>query len=218
MTTFITGLPYSGIEDVIETLSYSGNDANWSNLGKIVSSIIPHFDVCNNSVEALLAFIDAYASIIERCPVFDASYEWAENIPRMCSWDPNAKFICMVSNPATIIATNERAYREGLLFASKSNIASRAYAFASPEGLLGHQYAQLKDAVTMGLKPNMLFVDYDKLLKMPAVQYARISEFLGGAVKLNINETDYIPINPVEYIGLELYQQYNREIFWDAWV
>ena len=25
-------------------------------------------------------------------------------------------------------------------------------------------------------------------------------------------------INCVDYLGLDLYQQYNREIFWDAWI
>lgn len=223
MTYFITGLPYSGIEDVVESLSYSGNNAHLSELGKVVSKILgemygPEYRIG----DAIMSFIKAYIGEKdwEGCASFDASLEWAENIPHMCEFDPDAKFICMVRNPSIIVALNEQAFRERLYSAPKSSIASRAYAYAAPDGRLGHQYAMLKDAVSMGYKKNMLFVDIDKLCKMPGAEYSRIAQFVGGPVQLgsSMNGVDYTPINPVEWIGLDLYQQYNREIFWDAWV
>ena len=29
---------------------------------------------------------------------------------------------------------------------------------------------------------------------------------------------DKTTVNCVEYLGLDLYQQYNNQIFWDAWI
>lgn len=123
-----------------------------------------------------------------------------------------------------------------------TNIASRAYYYSSPEGPLGMAHRNLKDAVTMGYLDRLLFVDYNKYCSTPKAQTKRIYDFLElpyfdhdfqniqqeetyndiaiglpglHKVKPQINKTT---VNCVEYIGLDLYEQYNREIFWNAWI
>lgn len=123
-----------------------------------------------------------------------------------------------------------------------SSIASRAYYYASPEGPLGMAHRNIQDAVTMGYLDRLLFIDYNRYCNMPKTQTKRIYEFLEikpfehnfekieqteeynyttvglpdlHKVKSKIDRTT---VNCVEYLGLQLYEQYNSEIFWDAWI
>jgi sulfotransferase len=121
-----------------------------------------------------------------------------------------------------------------------SNIASRAMFWSGPGGALGLAHRNLKDAITMGYLDRFLFVDYNRYCSTPKAQTKRIYDFLElpyyehdfenieqkekynnlGLVNLHkIKPTlDRTVINCVEYLGLELYEQYNREIFWNAWI
>ena len=125
---------------------------------------------------------------------------------------------------------------------SGSNIASRAMYYAGPGGVLGANHKNVKDAITMGYLDRLLFVDYNRLCNTPKAQMKRIYEFLEldnyehdfnnitqeekyndlavGLPNLHKikNSIDKTTINCVEYLGLELYEQYNREIFWNAWI
>ena len=123
-----------------------------------------------------------------------------------------------------------------------SSIATRAYYYAGPEGPLGLAHRNLKDAITMGYLDRLLFVDYNLFCGSPKSQTKRIYEFLDlppfehdfkkidqeekfndfavglpnlHKVKPELSKTT---VNCVQYLGLELYEQYNREIFWNAWV
>lgn len=123
-----------------------------------------------------------------------------------------------------------------------STIASRAYFYAGPNGPLGLSHASIKDAITMGYLDRLLFVDYGRYCSSPKSQTKRIYDFfelpsfehnfsrleqtehyndvpVGLAnlhkIKPELKKTT---VNCVEYLGLDLYQQYNREIFWDAWI
>ena len=123
-----------------------------------------------------------------------------------------------------------------------SSIPGRAYFFASPTGTMGLAYQALKDAVTMGYLDRLLFIDYNRFCNSPKSQMKRIYDFFelpsfehnfkqidqtevydGYAIKLpNLHKIkpsiQKTTVNAVEYLGLDLYQQYNREIFWDAWI
>lgn len=123
-----------------------------------------------------------------------------------------------------------------------STIASRAYYYASPEGPLGVAHKHISDAVTMGYLDRLLFVDYNLYCGNPKSQTKRIYDFLElphydhdfnnivqdenyndlaiglpnvHKIKPSLSKTT---VNCVQYIGLELYEQYNREIFWNAWI
>lgn len=123
-----------------------------------------------------------------------------------------------------------------------SSIASRAYFYANPEGPMGLSHRNIKDAITMGYIDRLLFVDYNRFCSSPKSQTKRIYDFFElpsfthdfenivqeekyydvsvglpnlHKVKPSLQKTT---VNCVEYLGLDLYEQYNREIFWDAWI
>lgn len=123
-----------------------------------------------------------------------------------------------------------------------STIASRAFYYAGPQGAMGLSHQFIKDAVTMGYLDRMLFIDYNRFCNSPKSQLKRIYDFfelpafthnfekidqeevyndtatsLPGLHKIK-PKLDKTTVNCVEYLGLDLYQQYNSQIFWDAWI
>lgn len=122
-----------------------------------------------------------------------------------------------------------------------STIANRAMFYAGPNGPLGLAHGCIKDAITMGYLDRFLFVDYNRFCGNPKSQTQRIYDFFelpefehnfkkieqhevynDSAVGLpNLHkikpEISKTSVNCVKYIGLELFEQYNREIFWNAW-
>jgi sulfotransferase len=123
-----------------------------------------------------------------------------------------------------------------------NSIASRAFYYSGPEGPLGKAHQGLKDAITMGYLDRFIFVDYNLFCGSPKAQTKRIYDFFElpsfehdfkkieqveqyndlavglpnlHKIKPELNKTT---INCVKYIGLDLYEQYNREIFWNAWI
>ena len=123
-----------------------------------------------------------------------------------------------------------------------STIAARSYFYAGPTGTMGLAHASIKDAVTSGYLDRLLFIDYSRFCNSPRSQMKRIYEFFElpqfdhnfkeiVQTEQFIDPTTGVPnqhrikpslerstLNCVEYLGLDLYQQYNREIFWDAWI
>ena len=82
----------------------------------------------------------------------------------------------------------------------------------------------------MGYLDRMLFVDYGLYCGSPRSQTQRIYDFfelddfehdfnnipqLVPGVKSRI---DKVSVNCVQYLGLNLFEQYNSEIFWNAWI
>jgi sulfotransferase len=132
--------------------------------------------------------------------------------------------------------------RADLTLREGSSIASRAYYYAGPDGAMGQAHRHIKDAIIMGYLDRFLFVDYSRFCNSPKAQTKRIYDFFElphydhdfqnlkqeevyndhavglpnlHKIKSEVNKTT---VNCVEYLGLELYEQYNREIFWNAWI
>lgn len=123
-----------------------------------------------------------------------------------------------------------------------SSIASRAYYYAGPDGPMGMAHRHIKDAIIMGYLDRFLFVDYGRYCSSPRAQTKRIYDFFElpyfdhdfqnlkqeemyndhavGLPNLHKIKPEVIKttVNCVEYLGLDLYEQYNREIFWNAWI
>jgi len=132
--------------------------------------------------------------------------------------------------------------RSDSVLRESSSVSTRAYYYAGPEGSLGPAHRNLKDAITMGYLDRLLFIDYNRFCSTPKAQTKRIYDFFeikhfdhdfenitqeeeynDKAVGLpNLhkikNTLDRTTLNCVEYLGLDLYEQYNREIFWNAWI
>jgi sulfotransferase len=209
------------------------------------------YDNPQAKVGVLKGILNGYHSHIEKPIIVDKDRGWVGQIALLESiLDRPVKMICMVRNPAEILASFEKLRRNNPQYHSLpdqglgagSTIAARAMFYAGPGGALGMAHAQVKDAITMGYKDRLLFVDYNKFCSHPKNQTQRIYDFLElpkfehnfkkidqtehynddvvglknlHKVKPSIEKST---INCVEYLGLELYQQYDSQIFWDAWV
>lgn len=136
-------------------------------------------------------------------------------------------------NPTVATATD-------MNLGSMSTIASRAMFYSGPDGAMGIAHTLIKDALTMGYMDRLLFVEYNRFCNTPKSQMARIYKFfeiesfehdfdnieqdevyndfahnLPNLHKIK-PKVDRTTVNPVDYLGLDLFQQYNSQIFWDA--
>ncbi len=259
---FISGLPRSGStlianllkqnpeihgESVSSLSSIFGTvNANW---GNIDSNKEYRNDKAKTGV--LNGILEGYYSHIDKPIVFDKDRGWVPLIGQLeAVLQRQVKMIICVRNPAEILTSFERLRKENPLFFTNadahlregSNIASRAYYYAGPDGALGLSHRNLKDSVTMGYIDRFLFVDYNRFCNSPKSQTKRIYEFFElpdfkhdftkieqlesyndlaiglpnlHKIKPTLEKTT---VNCVEYLGLDLFEQYNREIFWDAWI
>lgn len=192
--------------------------------------------------------LSGYYSHVNKPFIFDASRQWVSQIGLLESvLQKKVKILVMVRNPAEILASFEKLKINNPTYfmpadqtlRETSTVASRAYFYAGPTGSMGLTYALIKDAITMGYLDRLLFVDYGRYCNTPKAQTKRIYDFFEiphfDHDFSNIEKSGYYPsgfpnlhktktklekttINCVEYLGLDLYQQYNREIFWDAWI
>lgn len=259
---FISGLPRSGSTLITNILKQNPkiHGESVSSLASIFASIHAswnnieanqEYENVNAKKGVLRSILQGYYSHIDRSIVFDKDRGWIPLIGVLeAVLEQKVKIIVCVRNPAEILSSFERLRKENPLFFSRpdfhlregSNITSRAYYYASPEGPLGLAHRNLKDSITMGYLDRLLFVDYNRYCNSPKSQTKRIYDFLElpnfehdfenikqeekyndlavGLPNLHkIKPTlDKTTVNCVEYLGLELYEQYNREIFWNAWI
>jgi sulfotransferase len=259
---FIAGLPRSGStiltnilkqtpkihgESVSSLSSIFGSiNASWSNI-----EANQEYNNVDAKVGVLKSVLQGYYSHIDKPFVIDKDRGWIPLLPQVeAILGRKVKIIVCVRNPAEILTSFEKLRKENPLFFTRadltlregSNIASRAYYYAGPEGAMGLSHRNIKDAITMGYLDRFLFIDYNRFCNSPKSQTKRIYEFL----ELPKHEHDFekivqtevyndLPIglpnlhkvkpsldrttvNCVEYLGLDLYEQYNREIFWNAWI
>lgn len=259
---FISGLPRSGStlitnllkqNPVIHGESVSSLASIFGSINASWGSIESNREYPNNHAKlgVLNGILDGYYSHIHKPIVFDKDRGWVPLIGQLeAVLQKSVKMIICVRNPAEILTSFERMRKENPLFFTNvdahlregSNIASRAYYYAGPDGALGLSHRNLKDAITMGYIDRFLFVDYNRFCNSPRSQTKRIYDFFELPEFAhdfeNISQTENyndlavgLPdlhkikpsllkttVNCVEYLGLDLYEQYNREIFWDAWI
>ena len=259
---FISGLPRSGStllanilkqnpeihgESVSSLSSIFGSiNASWSNMEQN-----QEYNNTDAKVGVLKSILQGYYDHIDKPIVVDKDRGWIPLLPQVeAILGRKVKIIVCVRNPAEILTSFERLRKENPLFFTRadltlregSNIASRAYYYAGPEGAMGLSHRNIKDAITMGYLDRFLFIDYNRFCNSPKSQTKRIYEFLELPVfehnfenivqTENYNDLaiglpnlhkvkpslDRTTVNCVEYLGLDIYEQYNREIFWNAWI
>lgn len=259
---FIAGLPRSGstlISNIlkqnpkIHSESVSSLSAIFGTINANWNTFEPNKEYRNDNAKigVLKSVLDGYYSHIDREIIFDKDRGWVPLIgPVEEILQRQVKIIICVRNPAEILTSFEKLRKENPLFFTNvdsvlregSNLASRAYYYAGPEGPLGLSHRNLKDAITMGYLDRFLFIDYNRFCNSPKSQTKRIYDFFEFSnfehdynkieqteeyndvsiglpnlhkIKPTLEKTT---VNCVEYLGLDLYEQYNREIFWDAWI
>lgn len=180
--------------------------------------------------------------------IFDKDIMWINKIGLLeDALQKEIKILCPVRNPAEILSSYEKMRRNNpskciLPENGKTTIASRCFHYAGPDGILGVSHALHKDAIVAGYLDKLLFVDYNNFCSTPKMQLKRIYDFfelpkfnhdinnIEQTEKYNDVVTGYVDlhkvrpqlekqtVNCIEYLGLELYDQYNKQIFWDAWI
>lgn len=259
---FISGLPRSGTTLITNILKQnpSIHGEAVSSLASILGSVHaswaemePNKEYINMDAKkgVLKSILQGYYEHIDRPIVFDKDRAWISQINLLENlFEEKVKILICVRNPAEILSSFERIRKENPLFFTRtdshlresSNIATRAYYYAGPDGPLGSSHRNLKDAITMGYLDRFLFIDYNRFCNTPKSQLKRIYDFFELPEFThdleNIKQTEvynYLPLglpdlhtikpvidrtvyNCVEYLGLDLYEQYNREIFWNAWI
>lgn len=190
-------------------------------------------DSKKRSIKGLIyGYLSSYSSTAH----FDNNIFWLPILPQLeAVLERPVKLLVCVRNPAEIVTSFERSRRTNPLVVSEidyatkggASIAARAFSYAGPEGVLGKTYQQIKDSVTSGYLDRMLFVDYGLYCNSPKSQTKRIYDFFelekfdhdfNNIPNNSRKQLDKTVVNCVQYIGLDLYEQYNREIFWNAWV
>jgi sulfotransferase len=259
---FISGLPRSG-STLITNLFKQNPDIHGesvSSLASLVGSVNSSWnqyetnkEYVNDKAKAgtIRGMLSGYHAHADKPIIMDKDRGWIPLIGVVEEvLQRKAKVIACVRNPAEILSSFERLRRENPLYFTQvdaalregSNISSRAFYYAGPDGALGLSHRNLKDAITLGHLDRILFVDYNRFCSTPKAQMKRIYEFLelpnyehdfenivqeevyndlaNGLPNLHKIKPslDKTTINCVDYLGLELYEQYNREIFWNAWI
>ena len=259
---FISGLPRSGSTMISNILKQNPkiHAEPVSSLASIFASTHANWDIFDTNKEypnelakvgVLSSILEGYYKHIDKPFIFDKDRQWVYQIGLVETiLQKKVKILCMVRNPAEILASFEKLRKNNPTYfvisdqhlKENSSIASRAYYIANPSGSLGIAHTAIKDAVIMGYLDRLLFVDYGRYCNSPKSQTKRIYDFFElpyfehdfgnidenntynhfaagypnlHKVKPKLEKTT---INCVEYLGLDLYQQYNREIFWDAWI
>lgn len=224
---FISGLPRSG-SSIIQSI-LSQNSEIYSDKSSFLANCFNNIHLSWNNVESekykknvLFGILKNYYKDIEKSIVFDKHISWINNINLLENLlGEKVKILCPVRNPAEILSSFEKTRRNNPINAEDVGltIAARCLNYAGPNGTLGLSHAYIKDAITTGFLDRILFLDYNRFCNSPKSQTKRIYDFF----ELPFFEHDYskikkTTINCVQYLGLDLYEQYNREIFWDAWV
>lgn len=259
---FISGLPRSGSTLITNILKQNPkiHGESVSSLASVFGSINASWSSIDSNKEyrndqakfgVLNGVLSGYYSHINKPIVFDKDRGWVPLIGALeAVMQKQVKMIICVRNPAEILTSFEKMRKENPLFFTNadahlregSNIASRAFYYAGPDGALGLSHRNLKDAIVMGYLDRFLFIDYNRFCNSPKSQTKRIYEFFELPEFTHdysrINQTEVyndlavgLPnlhkikpslekttVNCVEYLGLDLYEQYNREIFWNAWI
>lgn len=228
---FISGLPQSGgtlIGNILkqnpdihaESASslrnvFEGVRISWNNMPD------KNTKVRNNVLKSIL---NGYYEDQSKPIIFDKNSAWVTNIGMLENLlQKQVKVLVPVRNPAEIISSFEKTYRENsldiVLPKAGMSIAARAYYYAQPEGLLGTAHTDIKDAITSNYKDRLLFVEYNRYCNSPKSQTKRIYDFFEiPSYDHDFTSIKKETINCVNYIGLNLFEQYNREIFWNAWI
>jgi len=230
---FVAGLPKSGANLIMRGLMDHPDVLidDLSCLEQLFTSLLygmPESEVrmsYEQRASVLRGLLDSYYVGFDHPVVVTKSVGWLSKLhvlKRVLGDD--FKVICPVRNPAEILSALELERRDNPFKIQEADravgeggsIAARCYHYAKPEGRMGAAHAMLLDATIQGFKPNMLFVDYQKLCGTPKTQLNRIGSFIG------LEEHDYQPairkaeINTVAVIGLDLTDQYSRQIFWST--
>jgi sulfotransferase len=119
--------------------------------------------------------------------VFDTNRVWPAKLPILTRLFPEAKFLCCVRRPASIVDSVERLIRSNPMelsgifgFEPGGTIFSRAQGLMSPTGLVGFALDALREGYYSPLAAGrMWLIEYEALAKHPGPTINAIYDWLG---------------------------------------
>jgi len=234
---FITGVPKSGTSLITSVLKQNKDIhiEEKSFLNNIFANLALNWTENDSKKESVFnSLIEGYYKDTSKKVVFDRGNMWPQLIPLTNAlFKEPVKILCVVRNLAQILSVLEKEYREkpfNLIFAGDqiSTVEGRCQGHASSNGLVGNVLLGIHDAIMGGYDEQFLFVDYNNFCNEPKSQLQRITEFFNiPEAEYDLKNIDYKGkkvslqpeyVNCVEYIGINLYEQYSKATFWDAWI
>lgn len=120
--------------------------------------------------------------------IFDTSRRWCSKLSVLNALFPDFKIIACVRNVSWIIDSLERAVQRNALrppfmfnFQTGSTVYNRVEGVAFGEGLVGYSYNALKDAFYGEHAHHLMLLQYETLVRDPAMAMAAVYDFVGEA-------------------------------------
>lgn len=120
--------------------------------------------------------------------IFDTSRKWCSKLPMLSKLFPDFKIIACVRNVSWIIDSLERAIQKNALrpsfmfnFQTGSTVYNRVEGLSFGEGIVGYSYNALKDAFFGEHTHHLMLLQYETLVRDPAMAMAAVYDFIGEA-------------------------------------
>lgn len=133
-------------------------------------------------------FASYYGDDITANVIFDTSRTWCAKLPVLAALFPHFKVIACVRHVSWIIDSLERAIRSNALrpsflvdFQTAGTVYNRAESVAMGEGIVGYPYNALKEAFYGEHASHLMLLQYETLVRDPAVAMAAVYDFIGEA-------------------------------------
>jgi sulfotransferase len=134
----------------------------------------------------LAAVFDAYyAEAAPETVIFDTNRGWTTKLPALVELFPNARMVCCVRNPASILDSVESLVRRNAYELSGifnydpgGTVYSRVEGLASAAGMYGFSLNALREAVYGPHSDRLLIVRYESLVGNPLGTLAAIYGFI----------------------------------------
>ena len=130
-------------------------------------------------------FFNWYADV-DKPVIFDLHKWWSQRIDAIHLLFPTAKILCPMRDPAWVIDSYERIFRQYPLHASALygydttwNVYTRVETLSGPTGGLGLQYNSMREAYFGPYRNKLIIIDYDDICATPNDVMASVYEQLG---------------------------------------
>ncbi|NII73994.1 sulfotransferase [Dyella sp. SG562] len=131
-------------------------------------------------------FASYYGTEFTAQVIFDTNRTWCAKLPVLNRLFPEFKVIACVRHVSWIVDSLERAIQRNALrpsfmanFQTGGTVYHRVEGFAMGEGIVGHAYNALKDAFFGEHASHLMLLQYETLVRDPAMALAAVYDFIG---------------------------------------
>lgn len=192
---FISGLPRSG--STLLTSILNQNPRFFANISdplcNCVTSIIYNIS-CDPSNKTIIKeekldnivydFFNSYYNECHKNVIFNTNRRWTKNTHLLKKLYPNFKMIVCIRDIPWVINSIEEIYRKNcyavtpMVGAETEDVYERAHLMMSSGGFISESLLGVKSAIACNEQENLLFLEYDALVKHPDTVIKRVYDFL----------------------------------------